>query len=155
MYNQTYRMDNQLPKWREASISTPSGQRFFYFQESVEFARYLIRRCPYKDHMVFGRTRAVDAEGDRVYSEMNSADWWWETQDRLPAGGNNCSTDLWIGREPAHRLLQRQESLAHLPDHWEYAYLCTEQIQLPRAHCACLPPDATGIPHPMTEPRGI
>jgi hypothetical protein len=21
-----------------------------------------------------------------VYSEMNSADWWWETQNRLPLG---------------------------------------------------------------------
>jgi len=36
--------------------------------------------------MVYGPTRTVDAEGDRVYSEMNLADWWWETQDRLPPG---------------------------------------------------------------------
>jgi hypothetical protein len=30
MYNQIYVMDNHLPKWREGSISTPSGERFFY-----------------------------------------------------------------------------------------------------------------------------
>jgi len=86
MYNQTYAMDNQLPKWREASISTPNGRRFFYFRDPVECARYLLRQRPYKDHMVYGPTRTVDVEGDRVYSEMNSADWWWETQDRLPPG---------------------------------------------------------------------
>jgi len=31
MYNQIQVMDTQLPKWREASISTPSSQQFFYF----------------------------------------------------------------------------------------------------------------------------
>ena len=84
MYNQIYRMDNQVPKWREASISMPNGRRFFYFRDPVESARYLLRQRPYKDHRVYGPTRAVDTEGDRAYSEMSSADWWWETQDRLP-----------------------------------------------------------------------
>jgi len=86
MYNQIYRMDNQLPKWRETSISTPNGRRFIYFRDPVECARHLLRQRPYKYHMVYGPTRVVDVEGDRVYSEMNSADWWWETQDRLPPG---------------------------------------------------------------------
>jgi len=75
IYNQIYRMDNQLPKWREASISTPNGWRLFYFRDPVECARYLFHHCPYIDHMVYGPTRAVDVEGDRVYCEMNSADW--------------------------------------------------------------------------------
>jgi len=86
MYNQIYRMDNQLPKWREASISMPNGRRFFYFRDPVECAQYLLHQRPYEDHMVYGPTRAVDAESDRVYSEMNSVDWWWETKDRLPLG---------------------------------------------------------------------
>jgi hypothetical protein len=86
MYNQIYAMDNQLPKWREASISTPNGRRIFYFRDPVESAQYLLCQCPYKDHMVYRPTRTVDTEGDREYSEMNPADWLWETQDRLPPG---------------------------------------------------------------------
>jgi len=86
MYNQIYRMDNQLPKWREVFISRRNGWRFFYFRDPVERARYLLRQRPYKDHMVYGPTWAIDPEGDRVYSEMNSGDWWRETQDRLPPG---------------------------------------------------------------------
>ena len=86
MYNQIYRMNNQLPKWREASISTPNGQMFFYFRDPVECSRYLLRQRRYKHHMVYGPTRTVDSPGDRVYSEMNPADWWWETQDRVPPG---------------------------------------------------------------------
>jgi len=60
MYNQFLAMDNQLPKFREASISTPHGRRLFYFQYLLECVQYLLRQCPYTDHMVYGRTRAVD-----------------------------------------------------------------------------------------------
>ena len=77
-------MDTQRPKWREASISTANSWRFFCFRDPVECAQYLLYQRPYRDHMVYELTRTVDAEGDRVYSEMNSADWWWETQNRLP-----------------------------------------------------------------------
>jgi len=76
MYNQIYRMDNHLPKRRDASISTRNGRRFFYFRDPVECAQYLLRHRPYKEHMVEGPTQAVDAEGDRVYSEMHLAEWW-------------------------------------------------------------------------------
>jgi hypothetical protein len=36
--------------------------------------------------MVYGPTWTVDTEGDRVYSEMNSADCWWDKQDGLSPG---------------------------------------------------------------------
>ncbi|KAF8542359.1 hypothetical protein BDD12DRAFT_729202 [Trichophaea hybrida] len=79
-------MDNQLPKWKEASVTTPNGRKVFYFRDLVECVQYLLRQRPYRDHMVYGPVRAIDSEGDRVYSEMNSGDWWWETQDKLPPG---------------------------------------------------------------------
>jgi len=34
--------------------------------------------------MAYGLTWTVDIVGDQVYSEMNLAYWWLETQDRLP-----------------------------------------------------------------------
>jgi len=86
IYNQIYMIDNPLPKWREASISMPNRCRFFYFYDPVECARYLLCQLPYEDHMVYGPTRAIDAEGNLVYSVMNSADRRCETQDRLPPG---------------------------------------------------------------------
>ena len=96
--------------------------------------------------------------------------WWCVFRDefswlvvgdagQIPLGGNNCSTDLWIRRDAAHGLLRRQISLADPPNHWEYPFLYTEQIQLSYANL-CLPssscrPSSNRIPHPMTEPRGI
>jgi len=86
MYNQIYAFDNQLRRWRETVISTPHGQSVFYFRDPVEYAWYRLRQRPYNNHMVGGPTRTIDAEGDRVYSQMNSAEWWWEMQDRLLPG---------------------------------------------------------------------
>jgi hypothetical protein len=79
-------MDNQLQKWREASICTPRGWRFFYFGEPLECVPYVLYQCPYPDDVVNGPPWTLDTEGERVYSEMNFADWWWETLDRPSLG---------------------------------------------------------------------
>jgi hypothetical protein len=30
--------------------------------------------------------RLAESEGRRIFSEMNTGDWWWDTQEQLPAG---------------------------------------------------------------------
>ena len=30
--------------------------------------------------------RLAHSEGRQIYSEINTGDWWWDTQDQLPAG---------------------------------------------------------------------
>jgi len=35
--------------------------------------------------------RLADSESGRIYSEMNTGDWWWDTQDQLPAGATIVS----------------------------------------------------------------
>jgi len=59
--------------------------------------------------------------------------------------GNNYSTDRWIGWDAAHALHWQQESLADLPDLWEYPIRCGEQIQVHNIHCTCLPFSAAQI----------
>jgi hypothetical protein len=34
-----------------------------------------------------GQLLPLAVAGDRVYSEMNTANRWWETQDKFPPGG--------------------------------------------------------------------
>jgi hypothetical protein len=96
--------------------------------------------------MVYEPTRTVDVEGDRVYSEIHSADSWWETQDRHPPGATIVPLICGSNETQLMDFLRRQESRADLSDHWEHTFLYTEQIQLPRANCAYLPPGATQIP---------
>jgi len=37
-------------------------------------------------HLDIEPVRLADSEGRRIYCEMNTGDWWWDTQDQLPAG---------------------------------------------------------------------
>ena len=34
----------------------------------------------------FEPVRLADSEGRRIHSEINTGDWWWDTQDQFPAG---------------------------------------------------------------------
>jgi hypothetical protein len=52
---------------------------FKYFQ-------FLVAHLPFQAHVDFEPVRLADSEGGRIYSEMNPGDWWWDTQDQLPAG---------------------------------------------------------------------
>jgi hypothetical protein len=48
--------------------------------------QFILAHLPFQAHLNFEPVRLVDSEGHRIYSEMNKGDWWWDTQDQLPAG---------------------------------------------------------------------
>jgi len=37
-------------------------------------------------HLDFEPVRLADLESHRIYSKMKTGDWWWDPQDKLPAG---------------------------------------------------------------------
>jgi len=41
---------------------------------------------PFQAHLNFEPVHLADTEGRRIYSEMNTGDWWWNTQHHIPAG---------------------------------------------------------------------
>ena len=59
---------------------TLSPNALFFFADVVSYVRYLIRQVAYKEDMVYAPIRENDSNGDQLYSEMHTADWWWETQ---------------------------------------------------------------------------
>ena len=52
----------------------------FNYRNVIGCVRYLIRQITYRPDMVYAPIREYDSSGDRLYSEMHTADWWWETQ---------------------------------------------------------------------------
>jgi hypothetical protein len=48
--------------------------------------QFILAHLPFQAHLNFEPVRLADSEGHRIYSEMNKGDWWWDTQDQLPAG---------------------------------------------------------------------
>jgi len=66
--------------WTEAAIDDGQHATTFYYRNVLNCVRYLIRQVAYKSDMVYAPMREYDSSGERLYSEMHTADWWWDTQ---------------------------------------------------------------------------
>lgn len=66
--------------WSEAAIDDGQHSRTIYYRNVVDCVRYLIRQVAYRSDMVYAPIREYDSSGQRLYSEMHTADWWWDMQ---------------------------------------------------------------------------
>jgi len=66
--------------WAEASIDDGAHATTFYYRNIIDGIRYLIRQVAYSSDMVYTPIREYDSNGERLYSEMHTADWWWDMQ---------------------------------------------------------------------------
>jgi len=48
--------------------------------------QFLSAHLPFQAHLNLEPVRLADSEGRRIDSQMFMGDWWWDTQDQLPAG---------------------------------------------------------------------
>lgn len=98
--------------WQTSTFTVdhqPSGtktEHTLHFRDPVECVKYLYSNPVFVDHMKFAPERHFfDEEMEhRVYNEMNTGDWWWETQVRR-------SSRLW-----SRRLNSRFRVQTMLPD---------------------------------------
>jgi len=56
-----------------------------YYRDIFKCIQFLLAHLPFQAHLDFEPVRLADSEGRRIYSEMKLGDWWWDTQDQLPA----------------------------------------------------------------------
>jgi hypothetical protein len=57
-----------------------------YYTDIFKCIEFLLAHLPFQAHLDFEPVRLADSDGCRIYSEMNTSDWWWDSQDQLPAG---------------------------------------------------------------------
>jgi len=85
--------------------------------------------------MVYAPRREYDHNGTRIYTEMHTADWWWDLQVLLCSlfyvkayqyiiestpGRGDCGFNYWDGRsDESYQLPRRQETRAGLYDDWK------------------------------------
>jgi len=74
--------------FRPRSWSTfPCGSGTLYSRNILHCIRLPVSDLPFADHMVFAPKRLFDSTGRRVYNEIHTADWWWDTQELVPRDG--------------------------------------------------------------------
>jgi hypothetical protein len=52
----------------------------FFYCDSVACAAYLLAQPGYRNNMVYAPVREINGEGNMMYSELNTVDWWWKQQ---------------------------------------------------------------------------
>jgi len=57
-----------------------------YYRDIFKCIRFLLAHLPFQALLDFEPVRLADSESRRIYSVMNTGDWWWDMQDQLPAG---------------------------------------------------------------------
>ena len=57
-----------------------------YFRDIERVIRFLMGHRPFMDNLTYAPVRRYGNSDARIYTELYTADWWWETQDKLPEG---------------------------------------------------------------------
>ena len=66
--------------WTEAVIGNGQHTTTFYYKNAGDCVRYLVRHVAYRSDMVYAHIREYNSSGEQLYSEMHTAEWWWDTQ---------------------------------------------------------------------------
>lgn len=56
------------------------------YRNIITVLRFLLGHRAFREDMVFEPVRQYNSDDKRIYSEMHTGDWWWETQAKLPDG---------------------------------------------------------------------
>jgi len=72
-------VDQPLRHNRTVDFHLQTGAKFFY-RDVVECIGYLLRQKTFSEDLVFKPIRKFNRQGGRVYTDMHTADWWWEMQ---------------------------------------------------------------------------
>jgi len=67
-------------QWLEGHVE--DGQRTlpFFYRNVLDCVRYLLRQIAYRDDLVYPPCCEYDQSGKRIYTEMHTADLWWDVQ---------------------------------------------------------------------------
>jgi hypothetical protein len=60
--------------------------RTLYYRDIFQCIQFLLAHLPFQVDLDFALVRLADSESRRIYSKINTGDWWCDTQDQLPAG---------------------------------------------------------------------
>jgi hypothetical protein len=73
-------MDGLVCGWEESSVNIEGKATPFWYRNPIAAVRYILGHPPFKDHLSYAAVKQMDSSGERIYAEMWTADWWWQTQ---------------------------------------------------------------------------
>ena len=100
--DQWFRLINRIPfgpkedRWekieftlQKSSLAQPELPYSILYRDPIHSIRYLLGHKPFASNLAYTPIRQYYNNGEklvRIYNELHTADWWWETQEKLPDG---------------------------------------------------------------------
>ena len=120
LYKQLDRMYPELgpDSWRtcEANWSPTAGlsrRTTYYYRSPLRCIEYLLKQPCFRDHLIYAPIQEFNEAGERMYSEMHTADWWWSTQVCYDPLRNLHCDHLMICRRTYHQDRRFSPSFSH------------------------------------------
>ena len=66
--------------WQENWIEIEGRTTPFWYRNPLSGIRYILGHTPFKEDLCYAPVRERASNGERLYSEMWTGDWWWRTQ---------------------------------------------------------------------------
>jgi len=64
--------------WVEGPVEDSKRTLPFFYRNVLDCVRYLLHQIAYQDDLVYAPRREFHPNGERIYAEMHTADWWWD-----------------------------------------------------------------------------
>jgi len=111
--------------WKEQHAKEPIE---FWYWDIIECARWFVRQPAYAEHLSYVPQQRFDEQGRRVYSEIHTADWWWERQVRISSAAlqhhvQSCLRCADSNTDPARRQRYRDTDDLHVQRRPSYEFL--------------------------------
>ncbi|KAI5777456.1 hypothetical protein EDC01DRAFT_781312 [Geopyxis carbonaria] len=84
LWKQLEKMDGQLPSYKIGAVTMHGRTIPFLTRNIIDAAKYLIGQPCYKDYLQYAPYTQLNSDGERQFTEMNTGDWWHDTQKKLP-----------------------------------------------------------------------
>ncbi|KAL0631195.1 hypothetical protein Q9L58_009947 [Maublancomyces gigas] len=92
-------MDSTLGRssWHSSKVELGGKKTAYFYRDPMLCIRHLLGQPAYKYDVVYAQTVEQNDVRERNSRKMNTADWWWETQEILPEGATDlpiiCASD--------------------------------------------------------------
>jgi len=67
-------------QWNEGQVDDGKRTLPFSYRNVLDCVRYLMCQIAYRDDFLYAPRREYDTNGQRIYPEMHTADWWCDLQ---------------------------------------------------------------------------
>ena len=69
------------PEWKTGVVQYALRSKSeFRYRNILQYIQYLLRQRAFVKHILWESIKVFNKDKERIYSEMNTATWWWDQQ---------------------------------------------------------------------------